>query len=79
MTPQATSTLIDLLGMHAVGNTGNPTSRSAHQLLLAGTFITGTRALVRARMSMSSTGITMELGVRSESPEISRTVLEVIA
>ena len=43
----------------------------SHALLLAGQMIGGAKALVRCRMVYeSSTGVTMEMTIRSEDPEV---------
>ncbi|CAG8677291.1 79_t:CDS:10, partial [Acaulospora morrowiae] len=70
------TTLIELLGMCAVENTETPQSSNVHTLLLSGTFLGGHKVLAKNRMSYaSSTGVTMELSVRSPSEEISRLVV----
>ncbi|CAG8444222.1 9166_t:CDS:10 [Diversispora eburnea] len=70
------STLIELLGMCPVENTETPQSSSVHTLLLSGTFLGGHKVLAKNRMTFApSTGVTMELSVRSISEEISRTVI----
>lgn len=72
----ACSTLIELLGMCAVENTETPQSSTVHTLLLSGTYLGGQSVLAKNRMTYShSTGVTMELSVRSTSEEISRTVI----
>ncbi|KAF0485587.1 Coatomer, gamma subunit [Gigaspora margarita] len=75
----ACTTLIELLGMSAVENTGTPQSSSVHTLLLSGIFFGGVEVLAKSRMTFSpSTGVTMELSVRSSSQEISRTVISAV-
>ncbi|GBC03868.1 hypothetical protein RclHR1_05380005 [Rhizophagus clarus] len=70
------TTLIELLGMSPVENSGTPTSSSVHTLMLSGTFLGGIKVLARNRMTYApSTGVTMELSVRSSSEEISRIVI----
>jgi coatomer protein complex subunit gamma len=70
------TTLIDLLGMSPVENSGTPTSSSVHTLMLSGTFLGGIKVLARNRMTFApSSGVTMELSVRSSSEEISRIVI----
>lgn len=77
---EATTTIIDLLGMHALENTGTPTNRTYHQLLMAGTYLDGSRVLARAKMSFTAaTGITMEMTIRGERLDVSRIVLGAIA
>ncbi|CAB4485224.1 uncharacterized protein OCT59_003972 [Rhizophagus irregularis] len=70
------TTLIELLGMSPVENSGTPTSSSVHTLMLSGTFLGGIKVLAKNRMTFApSTGVTMELSVRSPSEEISRIVI----
>ncbi|CAG8445268.1 14718_t:CDS:10 [Funneliformis caledonium] len=72
----ACTTLIDLLGMGPVENSGTPTSPSLHTLMLSGTFLSDIKVLAKSRMTYSpSSGVTMELSVRSSSEEISRIVI----
>ncbi|CAI2167312.1 8121_t:CDS:10 [Funneliformis geosporum] len=72
----ACTTLIDLLGMGPVENSGTPTSPSLHTLMLSGTFLGNIKVLAKSRMTYSpSSGVTMELSVRSSSEEISRIVI----
>ncbi|CAG8661732.1 20790_t:CDS:10, partial [Racocetra persica] len=75
----ACTTLIELLGMSAVENTGTPQSSSVHTLLLSGICLGGVEVLAKSRMTFSpSTGVTMELSVRSSSQEISRIVISAV-
>ncbi len=62
--------------MGPVESSGTPTSSSLHTLMLAGTFLGGIQVLAKNRMTFSpSSGVTMELSVRSSSEEISRIVI----
>ncbi|CAG8752862.1 3608_t:CDS:2, partial [Dentiscutata heterogama] len=75
----ACTTLIELLGMSAVENTGTPQSSSVHTLLLSGIFLGGVEVLAKSRMTFSpSSGVTMELSVRSSSQETSRIVISAV-
>ncbi|CAG8496755.1 5008_t:CDS:10 [Ambispora leptoticha] len=76
----ACAKLISLLGMSDVENTGTPQSTSLHTLLLSGTFLGGIKLLAKSRMTYApSSGVTMELTVRSQDIEISRFVIGAIA
>ncbi|KAI9227982.1 MAG: adaptin N terminal region-domain-containing protein [Piptocephalis tieghemiana] len=78
---EACDTLVDILGMLPVGETGRPGSHSGtmHTLLLEGLFLGGTKALVRSRMTYApGSGVTMEFSVRSESDEVSQLLVEAI-
>lgn len=71
----AVNEIVDFLGMQPCDKTeAVPPKRSKHILLLSGTFVDGAPALVRIRMKMddSAPGVSMELTVRSTSPQASR-------
>lgn len=71
----AVNEIIDFLGMQPCEKTEVvPPKRTKHILLLSGTFADGAPALVRIRMKMddAAPGVSMELTVRSSSPEASR-------
>ena len=80
-TTDAVTTVTDLLGMTAVENTNQVKDKaSTHTLLLSGIFVGGIPTLVRARMAYDpSSGVTLELGVRSMSEGVSRIVADAIS
>lgn len=51
---------------------------TSHILLLSGIFVGGVRCLVRVRMACVSSGVTMEMTVRSDRADISQLVTECI-
>ncbi|CAG8566045.1 9819_t:CDS:10 [Ambispora gerdemannii] len=76
----ACTKLISLLGMSDVENTATPQYTSLHTLLLSGTFLGGIKVLAKSRMTYApSSGVTMELKVRSQDIEISRFMIGAIA
>lgn len=66
--------------MEALGGTETPTSASVHTLQLSGLIIGGGgKVLVRCRMTYSSSaGVTLELNVRAENPEVCNLVVAAI-
>jgi coatomer protein complex subunit gamma len=77
----AVNTVMDILSMLACENTGTITKDRAttHTLLLSGIFSGGIPVLARCRMAFApSTGVTMELAVRSKSSEISLKIANAI-
>ncbi|XP_014673414.1 PREDICTED: coatomer subunit gamma-2-like [Priapulus caudatus] len=52
--------------------------RSAHTLYLAGVFRGGHEALARARLAVADGGVTMQLCVRSDDPEVSDLIVSAI-
>ncbi|TPX31608.1 hypothetical protein SmJEL517_g05105 [Synchytrium microbalum] len=77
---QAVTQVTELLGMMAVENTDQIGDRATtHALLLSGIFAGGIPVLVRARMAFDpSSGVTLELGVRSLSEGVSRIIADAI-
>ena len=77
------ATLLELLGMQALGGTDTPSNPSVHTMLLAGRLASPTGLeLVLARVRMMhqpSEGVTMELAVRSSSDEACLFLLSAIA
>lgn len=77
------ATLLELLGMQALGGTDTPANPSVHTMLLAGRLASSTGLeLVLARVRMMyqpSEGVTMELAVRSSSDEACLFLLSAIA
>ncbi|QRW11969.1 coatomer subunit gamma [Ceratobasidium sp. AG-Ba] len=76
----ACDSLIEILGMEALGGTENPTSKSVHTLQLSGLVVGGGgKVLARCRMTYAAgDGVTLELGVRAEKEEAARLVVGAI-
>jgi len=53
--------------------------RSSHTLYLAGVFRGGHDALVRAKLALDSSGVTMQLTVRSTDPNVSEVLATAVA
>ncbi|KAI8992617.1 adaptin N terminal region-domain-containing protein [Pilobolus umbonatus] len=71
--------IIDLLGMQALEDTSIPKNNRVHTLLLAGTFLDGSKVLARCRMTFNAnSGVAFELAVRSEDENVSQIVLMAI-
>lgn len=81
MFSEACTTLIDILGMEALGGTETPSSTSVHALQLSGIACGGGgKVLARARMTYAADqGVTLELSVRAEQEPTARLVLSAIA
>ncbi|KAI9205702.1 adaptin N terminal region-domain-containing protein [Polychytrium aggregatum] len=77
----AVSNVIQSLGMCACENTGTVKDKAAtHGLLIAGTFVGGVPVLARCRMALDgASGVTLEIGVRSASAEVSQRVANAIS
>ena len=79
----ACSTLVELLGMQALGDTATPSNPTVHTMLLSGQVadLAGLdKVLVRVRMMFQpEEGVTMELNVRSSSENACNLVLSAIA
>lgn len=77
---EACRDLIALLGMQALENTGNVQGSNVHTMILSGIFIGGVGVLARCRMTYdSSTGVTLQLGIRSANAEVSQVMIGAIA
>lgn len=82
---EAVTSLIDLLSMHPLEGTEEPTSTAVHTLLLAGRAVPlsgaqGPKVLARVRMSFQhGEGVTIELATRSENEEACTLVISAIA
>ncbi|KAF8593968.1 coatomer subunit gamma [Ceratobasidium sp. AG-I] len=76
----ACDSLIEILGMEALGGTEVPTSKSVHTLQLSGLVVGGGgKVLARCRMTYAAgDGVTLELGVRAEREEAARLVVGAI-
>ena len=79
----ACSTLVELLGMQALGSTATPTNPNVHTMLLSGRVagIAGLdTALARVRMMYQpADGVTMELNVRAATEDACALILSAIA
>ncbi|BGP39133.1 coatomer subunit gamma [Rhodotorula kratochvilovae] len=77
----ACDSILDLLGMEALGGTEQPQSASVHTLNMSGLVCGGGgKVLARARMTyQSGKGVTMELTVRAENEGAAQLVLNAIA
>jgi len=74
-TKDAVTEIVDFLGMQPCDGTENVSKKNQHQLLLSGTFVGRVQVLVRVRMVADpSSGINMQLTVRSPDAEVSRVV-----
>ncbi|KAF9581884.1 coatomer subunit gamma [Lunasporangiospora selenospora] len=77
---EACRDLISLLGMHPLENSGTVQGSNVHTLYLSGIFLGGIPVLAQCRMTYdSSTGVTLKLGVRSASQDISMVMINAIA
>jgi len=79
---EALHAVLELLGMQACDNTDTITSSRKPQVLhLSGVFLGGKAVLVRARLSLDkgTSGVILQIAVRSEDEAVSRLVLESIS
>lgn len=77
---EACNDLIALLGMQALENSGTVQGSNVHTMVLSGIFIGGIRVLARCRMTYdSSTGVTLQLAIRSANEEVSQVLIGAIA
>lgn len=75
----AVKNIIQYLGMQPCERSDKvPEGKSSHTLYLAGVFRGGHDALVRAKLAMSDTGVTMQLTVRSSDPSVSEVLVSAI-
>ena len=76
------TTIIDYLGMQPCERTGPSflaPDKTTHILLLSGNFLGNIHTLVRCRLAFnSSTGVAMEITVRSTEQEISQMIASTI-
>ncbi|BGP15201.1 hypothetical protein JCM10213_000848 [Rhodosporidiobolus nylandii] len=77
----ACSSILEILGMEALGGTENPASPTVHTLNMSGLVAGGGgKVLARARMTFAAgQGVTMELTVRAEQEPAAQLVLNAIA
>ncbi|PVU99222.1 hypothetical protein BB559_000897 [Furculomyces boomerangus] len=72
--------LVVVLGMFASDADLNPTNSVAHQALFMGLFESRDKVIVRARMTFQkSNGVTLELCVRSDNPNVCNLVMSSIS
>ncbi|XP_059080210.1 coatomer subunit gamma-2-like [Tigriopus californicus] len=71
---EAVKSIIQFLGMQPCERSDKvPEGKSSHTLVLAGVFRGGHDILVRAKLALSE-GVTMQLTVRSENPDVSELI-----
>ncbi|TYZ66956.1 hypothetical protein PybrP1_012434 [[Pythium] brassicae (nom. inval.)] len=77
---EGVAAVIDNLGMQPCENTAVPQPKAqTHILLLSGVFVGGVKVLVKSRIALSeSGGMILQMAVRSESEEISQTIMDCI-
>ena len=78
--PPPVDTVVEYLGMRPAERTGVvPADKTSHQLLLSGNLMGVARILVRCRLVYStSTGVTMEMSVRSTDAAVSASIAAAI-
>jgi len=75
---EAVTQIVQFLGMQPCDRSDRvPEGKSAHTLYLAGCYRGGHDVLVRAKLALSD-GVTMQLTVRSENPEVSEVVASAV-
>ncbi|KAF1332215.1 Coatomer subunit gamma, partial [Globisporangium splendens] len=78
---EGVAAVIDNLGMQPCENTAVPQPKAnAHILLLSGVFVGGVKVLVKSRIVLDeqSGGMILQMAVRSESEDISQTIMDCI-
>ncbi|RKP08801.1 coatomer subunit gamma [Thamnocephalis sphaerospora] len=76
----AVTSVVEVLGLHPLQETVTPTSSAVHTLLLQGTFAGGAKVAARVRMTYAaSSGVTMELAVRSDRDDVPMVMINAIA
>ena len=76
---EAVKNIIQYLGMQPCERSDKITEgKSSHTLFLAGVFRGGHDALVRAKLAMADSGVTMQLTVRSTDPSVSLVLVSAI-
>jgi coatomer protein complex subunit gamma len=79
--PDAVKEIVDYLGMQPCdGSDQVPPKKTKHALYLSGTYLSGSKILVRARMMLdpSGTSVGLQLTVRSDNPELSKFITQAI-
>lgn len=75
----AVKNIIQYLGLQPCERSDKvPEGKSSHTLYLAGVFRGGHDALVRAKLAMADSGVTMQLTVRSTDPNVSEVLVSAI-
>lgn len=76
---EAVKNIVQFLGMQPCERSDKvPEGKSSHTLFLAGVYRGGHDALVRAKLAMSDSGVTMQLTVRSTDPYVSEVLVTAI-
>jgi coatomer protein complex subunit gamma len=76
----AITSVVEVLGLHPLPETVTPSSSAVHTLLLQGTFVGGAKIAARVRMTYAaSSGVTMELAVRSDHEDVPGVMINAIA
>lgn len=79
MISDAVKNIIQYLGMQPCERSDKvPEGKSSHSLFLAGVYRGGHDALVRAKLAMADSGVTMQLTVRSTDPSVSEVLVSAI-
>lgn len=77
---EAIKNIIQYIGLQPCERSDKVTEgKSSHTLFLAGVFRGGHDALVRAKLALDSTGVTMQLTVRSTDPYVSEVLATAVA
>lgn len=77
---EAIKNIIQYLGMQPCERSDKVAEgKSSHTLFLAGVFRGGHDALVRAKLALTDSGVTMQLTVRSTDPNVSEVLATAIA
>lgn len=77
---EAIKNIIQYLGLQPCERSDKvPEGKSSHTLYLAGIYRGGHDALVRAKLALDSSGVTMQLTVRSTDPSVSEVLATAIA
>lgn len=75
----AVKNIIQYLGMQPCERSDKvPEGKSSHTLYLAGVYRGGHDALVRAKLALSDSGVTMQLTVRSTDPSVSEVLVSAV-
>ena len=80
LSTEAIKNIIQYLGLQPCERSDKvPEGKSSHTLFLAGIYRGGHDALVRAKLALDSSGVTMQLTVRSTDPSVSEVLATAIA
>lgn len=76
---EAVKNIIQYLGMQPCERSDKvPPNKNSHSLFLAGVFRGGHDALVRAKLALADSGVTMQLTVRSSDPIVSEILVSAV-